>query len=364
MRLQFRSLTRPKHLAERIETVFPALTHMQAQEWAAKILGYRNWHELAGSVGPNVKETPDFDEDSDPPIGINKADESRVFYKRYMAQRKVLLQLIGAPVPDASTLFFHIDPNEPNVRFKKLAKLGRGSCFYRGLAHDLYDTPGENPVRGGGRCMNVPDIDSDMYVYYGIPEGEDEQGFIEKVLGSMHQHGSPYPSYKEEARRCLLNLSPYGVSRLDFSESAAAEQSRSHRFFFMEGDMPAGFAVVTTSACAEVDENSMFFQVTVEEAWCAWTDNEGLILEVWASSIESVVTSAIARVLWMRVGAPPSEIIVQFCTESASLLTWELVPRISEGVQEALRHNYEGQNGTFGAAALFAGVHFQEDVAM
>lgn len=33
----------------------PALSHMQTQEWAAQILGYRNWHELSKSVGPAVE---------------------------------------------------------------------------------------------------------------------------------------------------------------------------------------------------------------------------------------------------------------------------------------------------------------------
>jgi hypothetical protein len=46
MRVYFRSTALPMRFAQAIRTVFPALNLLTAQEWAAQMFGYRNWHEL------------------------------------------------------------------------------------------------------------------------------------------------------------------------------------------------------------------------------------------------------------------------------------------------------------------------------
>lgn len=46
MRTYFKSVAVPKRFAKAIVQLFPALKLSTAQEWAAQIFGYRNWHEL------------------------------------------------------------------------------------------------------------------------------------------------------------------------------------------------------------------------------------------------------------------------------------------------------------------------------
>jgi hypothetical protein len=53
MRTLFTSLTRPKHLAARLQQLIPALQLGQCKHWTAYVLGYRDWHELADVTKTN-----------------------------------------------------------------------------------------------------------------------------------------------------------------------------------------------------------------------------------------------------------------------------------------------------------------------
>lgn len=367
MRLQFRTLTRPKHLAERIETVFPFLSHMQAQTWAAKMLGYRSWHELASSVGPHVEETPDFNLRLDRETGVTRTEEIGAFLNRQEHQKEVLFGLVGTAIPYFDALFCFVDPNEPNVRFDKLGKVPKGTGFQKGLAHDLYEPQGPSKGEQSGHVVDLPISDADVYVQYGVPKGSDEKSFVEELLSLMNEQGALYPGYDEEVRECLLHRGPYGVTRFDGS-GGDPEQWRTHRFFCMEDDKPEGFAVVTTSANAGSDEEGeeaepyVFFQVTVEEAWCDWMDDDGMVIGSLAFSIALTISEAVARVLWMRVGAPKSEVTVQVFTESESEFAWYLVPAISLALQDELRSRSELPNGERMAGDPLEGVSFDEGI--
>ncbi len=61
MRTYFKSVAVPKRFAKAIVQLFPALKLSTAQEWAAQILGYRNWHELdLFTKNYSGKPTPDI----------------------------------------------------------------------------------------------------------------------------------------------------------------------------------------------------------------------------------------------------------------------------------------------------------------
>lgn len=90
MRSYFRNTKRPKLVAESLTVVFPMLKHTVALEWAAKIFGYRNWHELNASANESVSPTPlsIYEVDPDSP-GFD------IFLERAEFQTRKLQELLG-----------------------------------------------------------------------------------------------------------------------------------------------------------------------------------------------------------------------------------------------------------------------------
>ena len=57
MRFYLTGLTRPKQVAQHLSALFPGNKLSTCQEWAAKLYGYRDWHEMA-EITKNVKNPP------------------------------------------------------------------------------------------------------------------------------------------------------------------------------------------------------------------------------------------------------------------------------------------------------------------
>lgn len=177
MRLHYRSMTRPRHVARRMQTIFPALSLTSAQHWTARIMGYRDWHELRQSVNTNAgEETPDIvvhiTED-----GIGNQDELSALFRRQFDQQEVLSELAGEDLVDMPGLFFAVDPNQGGFPFRKLGSIAKGNPFYRGLAHDLFDYESEgSPGCGSGRCESIGIDDDAPYICMGLPKGGDRSG--------------------------------------------------------------------------------------------------------------------------------------------------------------------------------------------
>lgn len=356
MRMAFRTLTRPKHLAERIEIVFPALSHMQAQNWAAQILGYRNWHELANLVSPDAEETPDFVVSIDDLLAGKNKDNSQAFFKRSGEQQKVLERLIGYPVSDMPTLFFHINPNYPDVRYKKLGKTGKGAPAFKGFAYDLFSREGEAPGIGGGRGDTIgysedadDDDDSGLYTYLGLPEAEDEEEFLSRLALKMRKSNIPFNGYDRYLVDALRGTD-FGVTSLtvepnessDDEDQQSASQFRRYRFFILDNHQPAGAAVLWLDASASSGSNSVHVTVTVDEAWSFHEDDD--VLESLAMQMAQEVCVPLSRLTWFRVGNPEMDIHVSFESESESELTWYLVEALKTLVPDLLSEDMD-ENG-------------------
>jgi hypothetical protein len=343
VRLHFKTLTRAKHLAERLETVFPALSHMKAQEWAAQILGYRNWHELAESVGPDVEETADYVISRESLLSDGDSEGSKAFFKRSLEQRDTLRRLIGHPVPDMTSLFFRVDPNYPDVRFKKLGKTGKGTPCFKGFAYDLFSHEGEKPGVGGGKCERVGSHDNALYVYSGLPEGRDEAEFLAQLKKRMTQGPLPYRGYEKQIQTVLHNEHfEFGFTHFDVEESEAepgvmwAAQSRWYRFFLMEGEQPVGAVVLKFEASASSDSNSIEVEVTIDEAWSAYDDDADEVFDALSVSLIDTIAEPLRRLMWFRVGNPALTLNVGFLSESESPLTWDLVNALKTDVPDYL----------------------------
>lgn len=61
MRLHFSDTLRPKTAAKRLAAISSRVKLSAAQEALARVLGYRDWHELEKSVHPDVQTPPKFD---------------------------------------------------------------------------------------------------------------------------------------------------------------------------------------------------------------------------------------------------------------------------------------------------------------
>jgi len=57
MRFYLTGLTRPKQVAQHLSALFAATKLSTCQEWAAKLYGYRDWHEMA-DITKNGKNPP------------------------------------------------------------------------------------------------------------------------------------------------------------------------------------------------------------------------------------------------------------------------------------------------------------------
>lgn len=63
MRFYFSNMARPKRVAQLLKIIFPMQKLAGAQEWAARLYGYRDWHELV-EITKAGKHTPNkFDEE-------------------------------------------------------------------------------------------------------------------------------------------------------------------------------------------------------------------------------------------------------------------------------------------------------------
>jgi len=345
MRLHYRSMTRPKHVARRLHTIFPALSLSTAQNWTAQLMGYRSWHELQHSLVPGDEpETADIQMMLSAE-GVQNPEEMRTLFLRSNYQQEVLVELVGpADVIDLPGMFFAVDPNRSGFPFKKLGTTGKGNAFFRGLAYDLYDSPCEgDPGGGSGVCESVGFGDDAPYVHMGLPDGADEAEFNARLLKNIQDGDSPYPSFAKVAQK-ELTLKPFGSSTLqlevydgapecgdpakDLLASQLAIQKRRMRLFLLDDEDPIGFVVITTTAMASGFDKRISFRITIEDAW-SWFD-EDTIESAFTTSIATSVSTAITRVLWMRVGSPHKEVDVIVETESESPLSWAITDRLCD----------------------------------
>lgn len=337
MRAQFSSFTRPKAMALRIQTVFPALSHMRALEWAARILGYRDWHELAKSTPPNVTETPDVVlEDNEGRFVSN--EQSREFFKRELAQRRILEELIGHPIPEIESLYFHISSNVPSARYRKLGKSGTGTPCFKGLGWSLYEHDGEEPGLDGGVCLDITGPrEVNAHIYKGVPEEFTEITVLNALLAHMRRCHLPYNGFIDVTRECL-EAGPYGQTSFDTEvidqpgdEVSVAWQGRRARYFVIHNGQPIGFAVTEVTASVASNHQNLSLEVEICEAW--WpSSSQLLILEALASAITLDVSAPLKRLVWFRVSNPEVRIHVEIMTESESERAAELAAALVQTI--------------------------------
>jgi hypothetical protein len=364
MRLEYRSLTRPKNIAKRIGVVFPALSHMQAQNWAAKLIGYRDWHELSQHVRSyEGEETPDYVLDLDTMLkGGKQPQEATDFFKRGFKQRDILTALLGGvEPPDMASLFFCVDPNNSGFRFNKLGETGKGSAGFVGLGYDLFEHPGEGSDGQGSGIheeIGFPEPGEDVsraHVRLGVPQGADAEQFIKAMLKRLQRLSeAPFPGYAGVARDVLLGES-FGVTTLEVEDAGddipidseeepkLATQSRWLRYFVMADDEPQGFVVVHMEIQADSDSDDVRIEIEIVEGWSGLHDMAEEVEDALISSISGDIAPLVCRVLWFRGGGKQFDVTVDIRSESESRLTWVLAESIGESTRDLVAERCPGR---------------------
>ncbi|WP_176000162.1 hypothetical protein [Burkholderia vietnamiensis] len=133
MRTYFRNTKRPKLVAESLTAVFPNLQYATALEWAAKIFGYRNWHELQSSVDEFATPTPLFSQ-IDP-----DAEDFERLHELYEHQVEKLQELLGDESPyseDVAAWTLRADNQSILSRPKRLIDVPHGMSRLQDFAAD------------------------------------------------------------------------------------------------------------------------------------------------------------------------------------------------------------------------------------
>ncbi|ENZ77981.1 MULTISPECIES: nuclear hormone receptor family protein [Ralstonia] len=136
MRTYFRNTKRPKLVAESLTVVFPVLKHTEALEWAGKIFGYRDWHDLNESANESVTATPLLCE-----VGPDSPEFEKVSQISEFQSHK-LQELMGDSFPFAAQVApwtIHARNREILRSPKRLVKLPAGlRPLHASLAEDRF----------------------------------------------------------------------------------------------------------------------------------------------------------------------------------------------------------------------------------
>lgn len=141
MRAYFRSTEIPMRFARATQYVFPHLKLGTAQEWAAQLLGYRNWYELVQAAGPSVTNpTPLFasppDEDEDEGEALSAWERASNDWAHYQFQ--TLGQIVGPAINVIAAqelahrimVLANLGGKPPKSSIDKM-NLGSGQPFFR-----------------------------------------------------------------------------------------------------------------------------------------------------------------------------------------------------------------------------------------
>lgn len=339
MRLQFRTLTRPKRLAQQLQILFPALKHMQAQEWAARVLGYRDWHELASCSGPKAKESPD-------PFGLNGGLDLGALQDSYDRRRdheKALAALAGAPGQDMERLMDALEPTAVlRGELDHIGNPGRGTPCFEGMGWNLFGAQGEAPGMGGGMVVEVGLLEytPSQHIYCGIPQNLTPDAFTARLL-SYIQPRQPYRSYTEEAGRSLAT-GVYGCTVFCRDEPdddlTVAGQSFRRRYFLMENGEPIGFVVLQAHVWVAQDSQDMTLMLQVDDAW--WPAQSKDVLEALQVAVYNEFEWPLLRLNWFGVANPEASLHVCFTTESESQQAQSLVSTMAAAIPAMLGDAY------------------------
>lgn len=322
MRTEFKNIELPKKLAKSIGHVFPALKLSTAQEWSARICGYRNWHELdMRTRNFTGKPTPDpffseydtlntgADDDFDSPLVMAK--RQRIGYQYAVLDE--LTGSLGIVFKNGSSPFwkimFYAHAGVPRQRMN----LGSGTPLFGALQYPWFDLEDKAKCIYDEGELSVDGWEEWVSLFNGFTSIQQRDKWLRGASGKTH---AVLTEIKSEFPGIAPRVAGGSVIRLASDEQGRTVivQSARHRYWWRrESDhkMVAGFSLTMRVTARQDDPVDDEFQLCVHDAWSAVpTDFATVALP------SPQATFDVARFLETRLGMTPMSGAVTFACDA------------------------------------------------
>lgn len=322
MRTEFKNIELPKKLAKAIGHVFPALKLSTAQEWSARICGYRNWHELDMRTRNFTGEpTPDpffadymaqdqaFGADRESPLVVAKS-------KRIGYQFAVLDELtgsLGIVFTNGSSPFWKIMFYAHAGVPRQGMNLGSGTPLFEALQYPWFGLEDKAKCRHDEGDLSVDGWEERVCLFNGFASISQRDKWLHGASGKTH---AVLTEIKSEFPGIAPRVAGGSAIRLASDEQGRSVivQSARHRYWWRrESDqkMIAGFSLTMRVTARQDDPADDEFQLCVHDAWSAFpTDFATLALP------SAQATFDVARFLETRLGMTPVSGAVTFACDA------------------------------------------------
>lgn len=306
MRTYFRNTKRAKLVAESLTVVFPGLKHTEALEWAAKIFGYRNWHELDASANGAVTPTPFPADELEPNESVLRgADDIAEF------QEQKLQELMGRDFPDAHIVArwtIHAENHNILRSPKRLLRVPEGlRPMHASLAHDrfFFGATGAQPTDDlgqmdyGDECYACFQVLPDDLLSLGL-----QADFIERTKERQGLQKA------QEATRILeqSRFSPT-VATFENDDQGLAAQMKDMTLFLYDEDAKKLRGVGNFQFGIEVGYSKGARVSFLSRGVVLDPGFEFLHLQM-ATVVAEQINQVVTRLTWAQVGGPSEEITV------------------------------------------------------
>lgn len=307
MRTNFKNLELPKKLAKSIVHVFPALKLSTGQEWAARLCGYRNWHELdlrtrnfTGEPTPDpffaeyVERGQAFTDHESPSSVIAKTE--RLEYQSDVLDE--LTEHLGAVFSWQAETYWKIMHYAHHGIPGKRQHLGAGTPLFEALQFPWFNLEDEADCPCAESYMVIDGQEVPVRLFNGFSSGAQRDKWLRGATG-LTQAG--LSEMKDEFPGIAPRIGGGSAIRLAADEQGrpVIVQSARHRYWWQDSRrrMLGGFSLTTRVTAQQNDSCADELQLCVHDAWNALpADFDTVALPYWQA------TEAVCRFLETRLG--------------------------------------------------------------
>lgn len=315
MRTYFKTTELPKRLAKAIVHVFPALSLSTGQEWAAKVCGYRNWHELdmfsrnySGELTPDpfLAEYIANDEGFGP---MHDAPHVRAKSERIEYQNKVLDELMGNSAFAQADHYWRI-MHYAHQGLSKLDRVqfGRGAPLFEALQFPWFELEDEAACAfEEGELEDKEDFTNEGFA---LMNGFSSHQQLNRWLkGATRLNDGEISELKEEFPEIFARVGGGSDIRLvkDANGRDVAVQSTRHRYWWQrdrDHRMLGGLSLTIRISGARDGSDDDEFEIGIHDAWYDAKAPKSLTEADFPMVPWAGVNESLERFLLTRVGMP------------------------------------------------------------
>lgn len=308
MRTEFKNIELPKKLAKAIVHVFPALKLSTGQEWAARICGYRNWHELdfrTRNFAGEPTTDPFFSEYVALDQGFGKDHDSpsvRAKRERIDYQYNVLDELTrscGAVFTNGWSPYWEIMHYAHEGVPRERMHFGSGTPLFRALQFPWFDLEDRASCIFEEGDLTVDGWKEAVCLLNGFSSYSQLNKWLRGASGLSH---AALSEMKSEFPGIAPRIGGGSVIRLASDEhgSSVIVQSVRHRYWWQQSSnrkMIGGFSLTMRVSGRQDDPVDDEFQLCIHDAW----DACGIDFDTTAVPFSNT-TEDVCRFLQTRLG--------------------------------------------------------------